>query len=102
MYCFVQENHDDRIRNKPLKGFTESVFIFKKSTEQMWLWPEQRWISTYRNDPSATGRAFTDILVIEKADDRRGIQILHSGQILFAAKEIPAQSDLAILITRRQ
>ena len=70
MYCFVQENHDDRIRNKPLKGFTESVFIFKKSTEQMWLWPEQRWISTYRNDLSATGRAFTDILVIEKPDDR--------------------------------
>ena len=65
----------------------------------MRLWSEQRWISTYRNDSSATGRAFTDILVIEKPDDRRGIQILHSGQILFAAKEIPAQSDLAILIT---
>ena len=64
----------------------------------MRLWSEQRWISTYRNDSSATGRAFTDILVIEKSDDRRGIQILQPGQILFAAKEIPAQSDLTILV----
>ena len=79
-----------------------SVFSFKVSAEHMRLWPEQRRISTYRNDSSATGRAFTDILVIEKPDDRRGIQILQPGQILFAAKEIPAQSDLAILITRRQ
>jgi hypothetical protein len=98
MYCFVQENHDDRIRNKPLKGFTESVFIFQKSTEQMWLWPEQRWISTYRNDLSATGRAFTDILVIEKADDCRSIQILQSGQIFFTTKKIPAKSNLPVFV----
>ena len=68
----------------------------------MRLWPEQRRICTYRNDPSATGWAFTDIPVIEKPDDCRGIQILQPGQILFTAKEITAQSDLTILITRRQ
>ena len=84
------------------KASQGSVFSFKVSAEQMQLWAKQRRISTYGNDPSATGCAFTDILVIEKPDDRRGIQILQPGQILFAAKEIPAQSDFAILITRRQ
>ena len=102
MYCFVRENHDDRIRNKPLKGFTGSVFSFKVSTEHMRFWSEQRWISTYRNDLSATGWALTDILVIEKPDDRRGIQILQPGQILLAAQKIPAQRDLTILVPWRQ
>ena len=46
--------------------------------------------------------SITDILVIEKPDDRRGIQILQPGQILFTPKKIPAQSDLAVLIARRQ
>ena len=68
----------------------------------MRLWPEQRRISTYWNDPSATGWTFTDILVIEQPDDRWGIQILQPGQILFAAKKVPAQSNLTILIAWRQ
>ena len=65
-------------------------------------WSGNGLISIKWNDLSATGYAFTDILVIEKPYDRRGIQILQSGQIFLAAQKITAQRNLAILISRGQ
>ena len=54
-------------------------------------------LGSKRNEFPATVCAFTDILVIEEPDDRRGIQILQPGQILLTAQEVPAQGDLTVL-----
>ena len=56
----------------------------------MRLWPEQKRIGIYRDNPSSTRGTLTNILVVEKADDRQCIQILQSGQILLTAQQVPA------------
>ena len=89
------------MRNKPLQYKAPRKFLYSiiyASTAQMWFQLRRFFIYIIRNEFSAAGFALADILVIEKPDDRRCIQILQPGQILFAAKKIPAQSDLTILV----